>query len=359
LTTEPRAPYGRRAAADAFDAYPAPTFVVDDDTRLLRVNRSAGVLLGHDADPGPLLGLRCGDALHCVHAAGEGGCGRQEACKECGIRGSVSRALKTSAVYRVLTFMRLRPPGQELAEVCALVSASPVVHDGVTRALLTLEDVTELQRIIDQLASEKERLRVTLRSIGDGVIATDERGRITLLNGVAEQLTGWTSDEAAGRAVDEVFRVVGEETRRPGSNPVSRALEEGAVVELANHTSLLARDGTERPVADTAAPIRDEAGRVTGAVLVFRDQTRERAAEAALRASEQRVRAKLEAILSPEGDLGSLELADVLDPEPLRAMMVEFNRVSRIPLAVIDVRGKVLVGVGWQDVCTRFHRAHP
>jgi signal transduction histidine kinase len=136
-------------------------------------------------------------------------------------------------------------------------------------------------------------------------------------------------------------------------------MRERAIVGLANHTALIARDGTERPIADSAAPIRDGGGDVCGAVLVFRDQTREREAERALRASEQRIRLKLDAILSPDGDLGKLELGDIIDPAPLRAMMEEFNRLTGIPLAIIDVHGKVLVGVDWQDICTRFHRVNP
>jgi len=113
------------------------------------------------------------------------------------------------------------------------------------------------QRAEDTLRKQSEWLRITLASIGDGVISTDAEGKVTFLNGVAEALTGWMQDEAAGRPLVEVFHIVNEYTRLPAENPVVRALAEGTVVGLANHTSLIARDGTERPIDDSASPIRD------------------------------------------------------------------------------------------------------
>ncbi|MCY0987134.1 PAS domain S-box protein [Nannocystis sp. ILAH1] len=133
----------------------------------------------------------------------------------------------------------------------------------------------------DELARERERLQITLASIGDAVISTDVEGRVTYLNPVAETLTGWPMSEAVGRPLTEVFRIVHEFTREPAENPALRALREGVVVGLANHTCLLARDGGERPIDDSAAPIRDSAGRPVGAVLVFRDVSERRRAEEA------------------------------------------------------------------------------
>src|SRR5271168_4044390 len=116
-----------------------------------------------------------------------------------------------------------------------------------------------------------EWCRVTLASIGDAVITTDNEGRITFLNPVAEALTGWTLQQAAGQPLGSVFRIVNEESRRTVESPAVRALREGVVVGLANHSLLIAKDGTERPIDDSAAPIRNERGEVAGAVLVFRD----------------------------------------------------------------------------------------
>jgi PAS domain S-box-containing protein len=132
-----------------------------------------------------------------------------------------------------------------------------------------------------ELAAERERLRITLASIGDAVVSTDAEGRVTYLNGVAEALTGWTQAEAAGRPLPEVFHILNENTRQAVENPALQALREGVVVGLANQTILIARDGTERPIDDSAAPMLDESGKPVGAVLVFRDVTERRRADEA------------------------------------------------------------------------------
>ncbi len=147
------------------------------------------------------------------------------------------------------------------------------------------------------LVQSEERHRTTLMSVGDGVMVTDKAGRVTMLNAVAEQLTGWSGAEAQGRPITEVFRIINEESRETVENPVHKVLREGTVVGLANHTLLIARNGFERPIADSGAPIRTEDGQVIGVVLVFRDQSAERAAEAALRAGEERYRLLFNAML--------------------------------------------------------------
>ena len=132
-----------------------------------------------------------------------------------------------------------------------------------------------------EAASSREALRVTLQSIGDGVITTDMRGRVTSMNGVAAALTGWTPADAAGQPLEAVFHIIDESSRQPTPSPVAKALAEGRVVGLANHTLLIARDGSERPIDDSAAPIRDAEGGVSGVVLVFRDGTERRRVERA------------------------------------------------------------------------------
>ena len=129
------------------------------------------------------------------------------------------------------------------------------------------------------LAEREEDLAITLHSIGDGVMTTDLSGCITRLNPVAERLTGWTQEEARGRPAEEVFVIVHESTRVPVEVPITRVLQTGLQQDLANHTSLIARDGSECPIADSAAPIRDAAGRMRGTVLVFRDVTHQHQAE--------------------------------------------------------------------------------
>ena len=134
----------------------------------------------------------------------------------------------------------------------------------------------ERKQVQRALAAETERLAVTLRSIGDAVIAADTEGRVMLLNEVAEYLTGWRQAEALGKPLPEIFHIVNEATREPCQDPVAKVLESGLVIGLANDTMLIARDGTERIVADSAAPIRDDEGNVIGVVMVFRDITERR-----------------------------------------------------------------------------------
>ena len=126
---------------------------------------------------------------------------------------------------------------------------------------------------------QRELLRVTLRSIGDAVITTDTGSHVTYLNAVAESLTGWMQREAVGQPLEKVFRIINGETRRPVESPATRALREGIVVGLANHTMLVHRDGGECPIDDSAAPIMDERGQVSGCVLIFRDVTMQRRME--------------------------------------------------------------------------------
>jgi PAS domain S-box-containing protein len=136
----------------------------------------------------------------------------------------------------------------------------------------------EARRAQQEERRHREQLRVTLSSIGDAVIVTDTDGRVTFLNPVAQALTGWSPQGAAGPPLDRVFPIVNEQSRAPAENPVAKVLREGVVIGLANHTLLLARDGREIPVDDSAAPIRGEDGTVAGVVLVFRDVTEARQA---------------------------------------------------------------------------------
>ena len=142
-------------------------------------------------------------------------------------------------------------------------------------------DQALLAERVARSASEKDeaRLSVTLRSIGDAVITTDPAGHVTLLNPVAQALTGWTEAAAIGQPIERVFHIVQEDSRKPVENPVSKVFREGRIVGLANHTVLLSRDGRETPIEDSAAPIRAADGVLIGIVLVFRDATDRREAE--------------------------------------------------------------------------------
>lgn len=146
--------------------------------------------------------------------------------------------------------------------------------------------IVQRKSLEEKLKQSEESFRTTLYCIGDGVITTDAEGRVKLMNAVAEQLTGWAQAEAEGKPLEEVFPIVNEDTRQPLEIAVRRVLREGIIVGLANHTLLISKDGTERPIADSGAPIRNEGGDIIGVVLVFRDQTAEREAERILHESE-------------------------------------------------------------------------
>ncbi len=174
------------------------------------------------------------------------------------------------------------------------VTLSPVSESGggIPQAVAIAINITERRKAEEAIKESERNLAVTLRSIGDAVIATDPHGRVTQMNPEAERLTGWSAAEALGKLLAEVFRIIHEDSREPLESPVDKVMRLDSVVTLANHTLLIARDGTEHPIADSAAPIRtEEGGAMLGVVLVFRDQSAERRREQALRDSEERFRA--------------------------------------------------------------------
>ena len=138
-----------------------------------------------------------------------------------------------------------------------------------------------------ELQEQKDLLAVTLASIGDCVLVTDNAGRINFMNGVAEQVTGWTLEEARGRPTAEVFHILNEQTREPVENPVEKVMKHGVIAGLANHTLLVRKDGTETPIDDTGAPIRDRDGAMRGVVLVFRDSSEHRQTDRELRKAKE------------------------------------------------------------------------
>jgi len=179
-------------------------------------------------------------------------------------------------IGEMLEFAGLRKDGTEVP-VEISVSARKAGDTYVATAIV--RDITGRKLAEEALAAERERLAVTLRSIGDGVITTDTEGRVVLLNRVAEELTGWSQDEAVGLPLEQVFLIINEKSREPCESPVKRVLEAGAIVGLANSTVLIGTDGTQRIIEDSAAPIRGRDSNVIGVVLVFRDITEKRRTE--------------------------------------------------------------------------------
>jgi PAS domain S-box-containing protein len=211
----------------------------------------------------------------------------------------------------------------------------------------TCTDIEEFKQAQEELRLSEEHLSVTLQSIGDAVLATDTEGRVTRLNVVAEKLTGWTQAEAQGRPVAEVFNIVNEETRQPAVIPVAKVLETGKIQGLANHTVIIARDGTEYPIADSAAPIRGRDGAVLGVVLVFRDVTEEKKAERAIRDSEALNRAVINSVMA--------NIAVVDRHGTIIAINEGWERFARENCADGSLPA-VGVGVNYLEVCERAAR---
>ena len=198
----------------------------------------------------------------------------------------VSRALRGETVLHSQQRVRRIDTGHEAT---LSVNAIPVRNAAgkVTQAVVTIRDITERIRSEEALRQSEERWATTLRSIGDAVISTCAQGKVIFMNEVAEKLTGWPLSEAQGRDLEEVFNIVNEVTRIKPENPVAKVIRLGQVVGLANHTALISRNGTEIPIEDSGAPIRDKDGKVTGVVLVFHDIREKRRAEKAVRDSER------------------------------------------------------------------------
>ncbi|MEA2735892.1 MAG: hypothetical protein QOE14_2343 [Humisphaera sp.] len=157
-------------------------------------------------------------------------------------------------------------------------------------ALGMIQDITEQARAEAELTDQRARFQTTLASIGDAVIVCDPESRITFMNATAEKLTGWAHPDALQKPLADVFNIINEQSSRAVESPVAKAIRDGAIVGLANHTVLIARDGTRWPIDDSAAPILDHDGGIVGVVLVFHDITNRRKAQHELQVSEVRYR---------------------------------------------------------------------
>jgi len=174
--------------------------------------------------------------------------------------------------------VRRRKNGQ-LIDISLTISPIRDSSGRIIGASKIARDISEQRRAVERVRRSEERFRVTLSSIGDAVIATDVQGRITFMNPIAEKVTGWIEADALGLPLDDVFVISDETTGQGVPNPVRRVLRDGVTVGLANHTILTGKDGTRIPIDDSAAPIRDPSGDVTGVVLVFRDVRSHREAD--------------------------------------------------------------------------------
>ncbi|HZR17095.1 MAG TPA: PAS domain S-box protein [Verrucomicrobiae bacterium] len=183
--------------------------------------------------------------------------------------------LREGKLIERLETVRLAKDGRRIP---VAVSVSPVKdkEGRIIGASKIIQDISDLVAAREALVREKELLATTLTSIGDAVVLTDPEGRVNFINAEAERLTGWSKAEASGRPLAEIFRIINEATRQPVEDPVAKVMRLGTVVGLANHTVLIARDGKETAIDDTAAPIRRPGGPLFGIVLVFRDFSEQR-----------------------------------------------------------------------------------
>jgi PAS domain S-box-containing protein len=222
------------------------------------------------------------------------------------------------------------------------------IRDGRKMICAIIRDISERERIKDELSAEKERLTVTLRSIGDGVISTDLEGKIISLNKVAEELTGWKEDEASGQPLTDVFNIVDEFDRNRCEDPVGKVLQTGGIIGLSNNTVLISKDGKEYVIADSGAPIKDSQNKILGAVLVFRDITEKRKMEAELVKIQ-----KLESLGVLAGGIahdfnnfltaiiGNLSLAK-LDSKPGDRVVVLLNEMEKASLQAKNLTQQLL-----------------
>lgn len=246
------------------DSIRAGVVMIDAESRhIVDVNQYAGEMIGLDKDH--LLEQDC-QGLFCT---GDNG--------DCPVM--VPSLLPMETECRLMT-----SHGQAIP---ILKTTATIKRGGRTYILLSFLDLTGQKKVEKDLAAEKERLGVTLRSIGDGVIATDTEGRVVLMNQVAEDLTGWIQEEAQGLPVAKVFRLVHEHTRKACDPRVNKVIRTGKVTSLPSHPVLQARDGAEYILAATAAPIIDQQSQVIGVVLVFQDITQKRQTEAELQKMEK------------------------------------------------------------------------
>lgn len=255
---------------------------IDGGSRILFVNRAAAGIFGYSVGEmvGQELTMLMPESLRNVH------------------RAALKRYLSTGRKgipWQAVELVGLHKSGREIP---LELSFGEFVKDGRHVFVGIARDITERKRAEEALREREAKLATTLRSIGDAVIVTDAKGSVTFLNPVAQTLTGWRQEEAAGKPLQQVFNIVSEDTGEVVEDPVQRVMREGVVVGLANHTVLIARDGIGRPIDDSGAPIRDAKGGITGVVVVFHDISERKQAENALRESEERYRTLVE--ISPD-----------------------------------------------------------
>ncbi len=250
----------------------------DDPTQKARLRALEGLVAAKLEELAATIRLFSGGDTRAARQAVEAGAGRRLMDQ---IRQSVGEMRAQEQALLARRTESAKEAVRRLNSISVLGAVSLLLLLAAFLAVVRRDLLGKARAVADARDSE-EQLRTTLRSIGDAVLVTGADGLVTFLNPVAERLTGWMTGEALGRPVEEVFRIVNEESRAPVENPIRRVIREGAVAGLANHTILISRDGSETPISDSGAPILGARGEVSGVVVVFRDISEQRRADRAI-----------------------------------------------------------------------------
>jgi PAS domain S-box-containing protein len=332
-------------AQEIFEAYPAATVIVDGDGRLLALNRAARTMLGHEGSVGPLLMKRGGEVLHCLHAFGPGGCGRQDACSDCVIRGSVRRALAEGRPQQARGLLQMRTDAGD-SQAWMLVGAAPLSREDGGRVLLTLQDISDVARASDDLAraeqarQENELLYRSLFELApSSVVLISPEGALLEFNEHAHRSLGYSREELARLRLSDIDREEGPEGVR---QHVEQIIAQGQAEFPARHVT---KDGAVRDVEVRARPLTVRgSNRVLAA---WRDVTERKQAEDKVRASRAELRAllgRLESIREEEktriardlhDEMGQLLTALRMDVEAVEEGLGDLPAEGTIP-ALLD-----------------------
>jgi len=289
---------------DIFEGYPSPTLLVDRDVRVLLANRAARAVLGMEGTALPRFLRHGGDVLHCLHAEGPGGCGEQQVCEDCVVRGAVGRALSTGSVQRSRATLSVRRDGQ-IADLNVLVSASAIAHGGERRVVVTIDDVTDVVHLAEEVDRAEQALRATearlatvFENLFEGVVVASMDGEVLHWNPAALAMHGFRSEEECRRRLPEfadTFLLADAEGRTiPVEEwPLARVLRGETLRDLEVRVRRIDEE-RERVWLYRGSLVRNAQGQPLMATITVSDVTDRKLRDEALRESERQLSLVLE-----------------------------------------------------------------